>query len=743
MASNNAPHEKDLADDPRPEVLGNSAKIWKEYISDATKEDQGLAQNYKGDMDSILIFAGLFSSCLTTFVIESYKSLQPDPGDTTVQLLAQISQQLANGSQSAFSEPAPFIPPTSAVICNLLWFLSLGFSLASALAATLVQQWARNYVQMAESQPRTADRARVRAYLYRGLQRFKMRTVVDAIPMLLHISLFLFFAGLVHFLFPVNLLIGYLSLTIFAISFILYMGCTFLPLVYTDCPYHTPASTWCWNGVKLLRGYGYLQSLGSMESIMLPTNMQGAAHVVATSKSTQRDALDRETVQSTIQALDTRGNLLSFIMGHFASKTASEADKRHIVMLLDSTDLTTRLCRILDDAKFILVHDDRLRCSNACFVSLDKLATLWSHLAPSRRQKRIYIGVEQLAVVFGVLRNSVHAEIGVTPDNYKNWEVYSFKLLWCLLSTFLDDAAKLHTHLSTLVTHDEFGGLAEGTVSEPLANDELRAIITDLSKELATGCDLLSSGHLDMVALLPIPGTANHPLLQRMKNVWYAFLALLGQLDNFSDNGATGLPPLFHGLGVSKIKDIIEEFQDLIISIHFLRLSLLFHRRCNDAPSDRRVYAEAERDLESNAKLISRFTLPPASQQRVASALLLLCEERILRRTNQERSVKNRTKKSMDLELSTTRLLLSVIQEKAIIESVDRGLYAQLLPFDAEVEVAPEPAKPGRIDQRNSIRNQLVKVAEALTEKAGITTSIPDVIMKATSRTLQEQTSDS
>ncbi|KAJ7105638.1 hypothetical protein C8R44DRAFT_639037 [Mycena epipterygia] len=50
--------------------------------------------------------AGLFSASLTAFLIESYKTLNRDPGDITVHLLSQISQQLAaSANGSSFSIP--------------------------------------------------------------------------------------------------------------------------------------------------------------------------------------------------------------------------------------------------------------------------------------------------------------------------------------------------------------------------------------------------------------------------------------------------------------------------------------------------------------------------------------------------------------------------------------------------------------------------------------------------------------
>jgi hypothetical protein len=85
-------------------------------------------------------------------------------------------------------------------------------------------------------------RARILSYLYYGLKRFGMHTVVDIIPLLLHSSLFLFFAGLVAFLLPINLPIAALAATILVAVVVVYVLLTLLPLIYLDCPYRTPLS---------------------------------------------------------------------------------------------------------------------------------------------------------------------------------------------------------------------------------------------------------------------------------------------------------------------------------------------------------------------------------------------------------------------------------------------------------------------------------------------------------------------
>ncbi|KAJ7443141.1 hypothetical protein FB451DRAFT_1057068, partial [Mycena latifolia] len=186
-----------------------AAKLWAVYVSEAEKYDKSLVESWKSDMEGLLIFAGLFSASLTAFIIESYKTLTPDTGDATVQILTQISQQLAASmSGNITAPPAPsshFTPPAASLICNIFWFISLGLSLTCALIATLLQQWARDFLHRADMRSSPIIRARIFSFLYYGLKQFNMHTVVDIIPLLLHASLVLFFAGLVAFLIPINI----------------------------------------------------------------------------------------------------------------------------------------------------------------------------------------------------------------------------------------------------------------------------------------------------------------------------------------------------------------------------------------------------------------------------------------------------------------------------------------------------------------------------------------------------------
>ena len=199
-----------------------------------------------------MLKTGLFSATVATFIIESYQNLSPASGDTTNALLAQISQQLVNISHGApltivtAQSNQPFKPTASAVRVNVLWFLSLVLSLSCALSATLMQQWARRYRELAQRRGAFHRRGRMRAYIFDGISRFGMAQAVATMPTLLHISVFLFFAGLVEFLFPVHATVAYTTLGCIIFFALAYANLTILPNIYHSCPYATPLSGFTW-----------------------------------------------------------------------------------------------------------------------------------------------------------------------------------------------------------------------------------------------------------------------------------------------------------------------------------------------------------------------------------------------------------------------------------------------------------------------------------------------------------------
>ncbi|KAH9053682.1 hypothetical protein EDB87DRAFT_1569158, partial [Lactarius vividus] len=212
------------------------------YITRVQKfEDEKDLENWKGGADSILVFTGLFSSTVATFISLSYPNLQQDPNITTQLLLAQISQQLSNSTTTAGPSAQSFyVPPTSVVFINSVWFLSLVLSLTCALMATLLQQWARRYIQIVQRKYAPLHHARIHEFFSGGARRFGISKFVEVLPLLLLLSVFLFFAGLVVFAFRGNHTVAYFTLAIVGFCAISYIAFTLMPLFFYDCPYHTP-----------------------------------------------------------------------------------------------------------------------------------------------------------------------------------------------------------------------------------------------------------------------------------------------------------------------------------------------------------------------------------------------------------------------------------------------------------------------------------------------------------------------
>jgi hypothetical protein len=171
--------------------------------------------------------------------------------------------------------------------------------------------------------PSPVKRARIFTFLYYGLQRFRMHAVVGLIPLLLHLSLFFFFGGLVAFLVGVNTTVAYVAAGLLAVIFILYGYVTVLPLIQFDCPYKTPLSNVLWNVRRyFLDSYQSLPDDAhdepplSLESVNLHRrSMVNAMIAKATVRSIQREERDKRALVWTMKSLANDDELEPFVEG--------------------------------------------------------------------------------------------------------------------------------------------------------------------------------------------------------------------------------------------------------------------------------------------------------------------------------------------------------------------------------------------------------------------------------------------
>jgi hypothetical protein len=234
-----------------------SAELWLMYLG-KRQGNWKINEGWKGDRDDVLVFVssgilcsfhyrpkrlvqtGLFSATVAIFLMESYKLLSPDLNNAITVSLAQIAQQLVSISNGApfqdviVQSNAPSKHAAFAIRINVMWLLSLVLSLTYALSAALP------YWGFAQH-----DRAPHKyAHILRGTE--SISRVVDSTPTLLHLSIFLFIAGLIDLLLLMNktvafCVLGYVS----AFSFACLVFTTF-PCRHLDDPRRTPLPRFAW-----------------------------------------------------------------------------------------------------------------------------------------------------------------------------------------------------------------------------------------------------------------------------------------------------------------------------------------------------------------------------------------------------------------------------------------------------------------------------------------------------------------
>ncbi|KAF8066622.1 hypothetical protein FPV67DRAFT_1198938 [Lyophyllum atratum] len=219
--------------------MSESARVWRIYNDEATNFDSSLTEGWNRGVDVLLVFTGLFSAVLTTFIIQSFQLLIPDVGETTNALLEKLISLQTNSNQD--TSPRAHSPSSIQVTwVNGLWFAALACSLSTALISMLAKQWLQAYVANISGSPR--QRARLRQLRYMELVAWHVLALINALPLLLHAALLLFFAGIVVLLWSVNQATTFATLFIVAFAYIFYFASIWLPIFYPNCPYQHPIS---------------------------------------------------------------------------------------------------------------------------------------------------------------------------------------------------------------------------------------------------------------------------------------------------------------------------------------------------------------------------------------------------------------------------------------------------------------------------------------------------------------------
>ncbi|KAG8946585.1 hypothetical protein FRC04_011563 [Tulasnella sp. 424] len=256
--------QKSVIDNYEPNIsprFGHVEDFWKRYDELADRSDREMVSNLNGNLDVLLIFAGLFSAVNTTFISTAMPSLSPDPSDRTNALLERLVLRFENASVTPAETSPPFSPSRGSITANCFLYTSLCCSLSAAMGAMLAKEWLQSYSRSGQAGP-LEEQVRFRQKKYTAAQEGHLESVILFLPNLLLLSVLLFFAGLVFFLFPINSTVAAVVIAFFGVGMAL-SGVTIVAGAISPLsPFQTAISRalrrtlglpfWCWKGLKRL-----------------------------------------------------------------------------------------------------------------------------------------------------------------------------------------------------------------------------------------------------------------------------------------------------------------------------------------------------------------------------------------------------------------------------------------------------------------------------------------------------------
>ncbi|KAF9042729.1 hypothetical protein BDZ89DRAFT_1059610, partial [Hymenopellis radicata] len=241
-------YEERFPEDPYCEETAPNARVWRTLVEEAAAFDAVFVGQARDGLDVMLVFAGLFSAVVTSFLVQVSQSLQADYTAMSAILLhdlVAVQLSIAEGPSSLLNITAPsvnpmqtFRPDSITVWVNGLWVVSLTASLVVALSAVLVKQWLHHYTSIPSGTPGT--RSHLHQYRFIGLQKWRVSVIIGLLPIIMHASLALFLAGLMLFFIPLRTSLA-CAVGVFTVVFcLLYLISSAMPIFFPQCPYQTP-----------------------------------------------------------------------------------------------------------------------------------------------------------------------------------------------------------------------------------------------------------------------------------------------------------------------------------------------------------------------------------------------------------------------------------------------------------------------------------------------------------------------
>ncbi|KAJ7340587.1 hypothetical protein DFH08DRAFT_938517 [Mycena albidolilacea] len=194
---------------PKVPVTDRKTAFWNAYKNLADEHDKEFQQKYSTDLDTALIFAGLFSAISSAFIIQIQPAIQLH--DTPLLIL----------------------------VAQCLLYVSLCLTLLAALLAVLGKQWLMYYSAAGERGTSEA-RGLERQSKLDGLRKWKFDTILQIFPLLLQFGLLVFAIALSVYLWTVQHALAIIVIFFTSFGFVAYTFLLLSAAVSPDSPFQNP-----------------------------------------------------------------------------------------------------------------------------------------------------------------------------------------------------------------------------------------------------------------------------------------------------------------------------------------------------------------------------------------------------------------------------------------------------------------------------------------------------------------------
>ncbi|KAJ6489408.1 hypothetical protein DFH09DRAFT_921435, partial [Mycena vulgaris] len=213
--------------------------FWTAYKTLADEFDKEFQRKYGDDLDTSLIFAGLFSAVSSAFIIQIQPELQRDSNATTQTLLIALVQNITGSTPAGIQIAEETGPATIIVVAQSLLYFSLMSTLLAALLAVLGKQWLLHYDSVGKKGT-LEERGLERHRKFTGLKNWKFDLVMQVFPLLLQLGLLLFATALSIYLWTINHVIAGLVLCLTSLGVVLYTLMVISAVASPDSPFKPP-----------------------------------------------------------------------------------------------------------------------------------------------------------------------------------------------------------------------------------------------------------------------------------------------------------------------------------------------------------------------------------------------------------------------------------------------------------------------------------------------------------------------